>query len=438
MANGTTAPVTIQNDGTNEFVFKAINAVAGPAPVRLNLLVEEPGATGNRVIAGSVKLTIRDTQDFWLFMSTRGSLSPGYIYPTEDGRTVTNSIYPVAAQVSGNRDAAKTNHLIMVHGYNDSQSVALDHFNELYRRLWWLGFRGNFVGMTWDSDEGLFPSVMFDTQVENGFQTSPRLEQFLSNIVINTWGATADHIDVMAHSLGNLVTFDAMRLQARQGGGQLARNLIGFESATWPEAYQPEGSVSYTSPSDAVTYTADQLKQHSWAFWFNQTNYPASASVAGNIYHSYLPGDPVLAGMQLNDYKWRGISIIPPLVRLWHYDRGSVPGLPTGYRSPVGHPSLHSDIPTLMLSSNRHNPYGPSDINLPVGTTANFMASANYLATNGGWKAESSSVDLPAHSRYIGQSLPSIYKWYRIFLAGQGNAAAGEAVFPPAIRIGEE
>jgi len=110
--------------------------------------------------------------------------------------------------------------------------------------------------------------------VENALQTAPSLMLLLREV--QQWaGNEAQNVDLMGHSLGNGVCFDALRLEARLGAGApLIRNMISLESATWPEAYEPEQPIEYLAPSDPVAYSVDELKQHSWAFWFNQGAIP--------------------------------------------------------------------------------------------------------------------------------------------------------------------
>ncbi|MBI4377837.1 MAG: alpha/beta hydrolase [Nitrospinae bacterium] len=423
--------------GKNEFVFNG-NGL-GKVSVIVSFLIEEP-TTSNRVVADSVKITFRDINDHWLFVSARGTPNVPFTYPTEDNRRVDIQRYPDPDEIGGTRDSAKKKHLIMVHGYNVTEDQAKDGYNELYRRLYWLGFRGNFIGFTWDSNEG-FPSVvLFDTQVQNAFQTSPSFQKFLQNNVLATWGISPSDVDIMAHSLGNLMVFDTLRLHKRLGTGELTRNVISLESATWPEAYQPEEKNVYERlpNSDAITYTLDQLKRHSWAFWFRQEGYESQGAINGKIYHSYLPDDPALAAMQFNDYKERGTSIEEvgqhERSREWHYWRDRL--IRGGnYRAPEGSNNFYNVIPTLMLPANRHVPYGRTDLNLPVGTQPNPMAEENnnYLASDGGWKPAGSPIDFDAHSRYLSERFPNIYKWYDEFLGDIGGTRR-----PGRVPIGEE
>jgi hypothetical protein len=327
-----------------------------------------------------------------------------------------------------------------VHGYNVDFDGARNTFNEMYRRLFWLGYRGNFVGLTWHGNEGTF--LQFDTTMQNAFQTSPSFWRFLRDDVRSRWAVPVANINLIVHSLGNLVVFDALRLQRRDGGGPLVNNVASLESATWPECYLNETAVAaaggLTFGPDAITYPVNELKRHSWAFWFGQTGHEVPGALAGRIYHSFLDTDIVLVAMQYNDWLQRGRRQL----RWWHYNRGSVPGVGLGFRSPAGHPNFYNDIPTLMLPTRRHyrtgllylfSRYPQDSLNEAVGAQQSPMATVNYQATAGDWLGPAGPFDFGSHSRYYEQSFPSIYSWYDEFLGDNGGNNR-----TPAIPIGRE
>src|SRR5690606_31490822 len=122
-------------------------------------------------------------------------------------------------------------------------------FATVFKRLYWQGFRGNFVGFSWHGDEG-WPTN-FDDPVRNALQTSPSLWMFLRNVAtqpkeLGGWGLKAEDIDLAAHSLGNLVMSDAIRLNGEIApNGILSNNATSIEAAIWSEAFDPSGPVTY-------------------------------------------------------------------------------------------------------------------------------------------------------------------------------------------------
>ncbi len=114
----------------------------------------------------------------------------------------------------------------------------------------------------------------------------------------------------MAHSLGNLVMWDALRLQRRINGAKnIVNNAISVEAAIWEEAFWPEQNVIYlheSDPQDNILYSPDVLMRHSWTFWFRQKNAKGKELtvkdvLSGQIYHSYVALDSALNMMKVND-----------------------------------------------------------------------------------------------------------------------------------------
>lgn len=258
----------------------------------------------------------------------------------------------------------------------------------------------------------------------------------------------------MAHSLGNLVVWDALRLyQAlRQSASYpLARNVIGVEAAVWPETFWDEEEISYQSepnPQNRIDYSVEELKQHSWSFWFNQARHPAKDSLAGQVYHSFVPDDEAIEKwMRFNDNLKRGSgSSLFPIARKWHYSRNKLTHDPPEWRSPEG--NKHSDtgwgagqggarvvnrfadvIPTLMLQGHRAPYYGYKNLNLPVGTTNHpLIGSIDENAADGlGWREKKHSDFAVGESFDANEDMwfPIIWDWYAQFVQ-------------PAITIGEE
>ncbi len=91
----------------------------------------------------------------------------------------------------------------------------------------------------------------------------------------------------MAHSLGNHVAYEAMRLHAinrlrNPAKPKLFNTMVSAEPAVWGETFWPQRPVSVrVNPLDIfrTDYSEDDLRWNSWAFWFNQTGHPAKSAV---------------------------------------------------------------------------------------------------------------------------------------------------------------
>jgi hypothetical protein len=373
--------------------------------------IENPGGTG-RLIGDSVKVTVRDPSSFYWYGSARGSQSVAFSYPVDSPNHVATQRFPDVARVGGDyRDWTKEKHFVFLHGFNNDTAEAREWNNEMFRRLYWTGCRDNYLGITWFGDEG--PDILpgpgleeynFDLDVENALHTSPSVYFFLRNTVAGTWGVAPADINLMAHSLGNLVMWDALRINAHLNpGSQLVNNVLSSEAAIWPETFSPQAGLAYSAADgdDPVSYSVGDLIQHSWSFWFRQAGDEAASSAA-QVFHSYVVDDFALRTMRFNDKLKRG-SI--GFGGIEHYDRENVDSFPND-RSPE---TLHN-TPTLMLSGERHltlGQYNHEDINLPLGTKASPIVSSanNVRATDKGWRAEEHS-DLKRLPLFV------VFPWY--------------------------
>ncbi len=416
------SPVAFSNlvAGINGLVFK-VNGGSGAQELTFRLVMAEPGASGNQVVSDSLKVTVRDAQDYWHFVSARGSQVGGFTYHGENGGTFTASRYPNAANVAGSADPVRTEYLVFVHGYANSQSDAQTANNEYFKRLYWLGYRGNYVGFAWEGDEwDLGLVTLFDPNVENAFQSAESLRLFVAGL---SGSVGANNVNLMAHSLGNLVAWEALRTHRIVGGGQpLCRTLLSVEAAVWRDCWEPHASWSSAAPSVPATYSTDQLRQHSWRFWFTSPGNEATGALAlGRAFNSYVDDDAALVvAMRLNDYVFRGLS--PFLVpRFWHFHRQKLYKNPAQYRQQFASSrSLASHMPALMQPNMRIFPYGYVRLAQPVGAAPNASPVVDDLnAKLVGWPKEK-------HSAFRDEWLPQMHQWYDTFIRGSAQVPLGK------------
>ena len=236
-----TDKVTLALDPNDAAKLLMATVAARKARTRADRTPTDGAATATPMAADSVRVTVKDPRKYWTLYSTRGALeAEPFDYPIESG-TVPVKVFPDAAVVrSDNRDTGRTRTLVFVHGYNAGQAEFEKNMDELYKRLFWVGFRGNVVGFTWTGDEFTLPLLglnpNFDGEVENAFQTAPKLRGLLRGPILTGAGGNPENVDVMAHSLGVLLTHEALRLQnALEPGTAVANDVISFEGALWEE-----------------------------------------------------------------------------------------------------------------------------------------------------------------------------------------------------------
>ncbi|MDD2230686.1 MAG: hypothetical protein PHY48_14970 [Candidatus Cloacimonetes bacterium] len=136
-----------------------------------------------------------------------------------------------------------------------------------------------------------------------------RLMKFIENTIKGEWSVKTDEINVFAHSLGNNLVLDSMRIHQFLNPHQKFFNTFAsVEAAVWGETFLPYESYVHTGP-DPVIYTVDDLKMHSWAFWFNQPGQETRKAV-NHYVHSWNSGDyAVDIGMTFDEcYKRNAFS----------------------------------------------------------------------------------------------------------------------------------
>jgi hypothetical protein len=332
--------------------------------------------------------------------------------------------------------------LIFIHGYANSEAGARAGGNELYKRLYWTGYRGQLVDFNWQGDDGEVPFInkdLFDPNVLNAFKTAPRLMDFLHGRVAKWTDGHPENVNIMAHSLGNLVMWEAMRLNTMLGLSPVVHNILSVEAAVWSEAFEPETPLTYPNPAlgytgDAETYSTDDLKRHSWRFWFRQQrddgsgqeyNIKSNMAGGGRFYNSFAAHDFALVHwMRFNDWTLHGG---PVQDHYWH-----LPGLHDGLRTLNNSNNSLEHIGALLSRRRVGIPplgYTYDDLSLPLGAVPGAITDVAINARNFGWYDRGSPDNESAsHSHFLGTadapgmtdaSLPSIWPWYDEVFATQ-------------------
>ena len=423
------------------------------AGLRIELVLTQPGYPIDGMVVDSAVVTIKkltwenglaNNQQFWMGSSGR-VLNAGLQYPIDvvDGTSAYQaiSIYDGFSHQSGpTPDSGKQNFVVFVHGFNVNPDLAFESSAEFYKRLFFAGYRGNFIGLNWHGDEDdphqhncpeLTPFdapcvAKFEPNIVNAFQTSSALEKFLRLRVGEIWGAESSNVYLVAHSLGNQVSFDALRLSSalHPDNGPLVKHMVSVEAAVWEETFWPVEEVHYANHY----YTIDELKRGSWAFWFNQAESPVSAS-AQRIINSYSPEDRALWLMKVgNWYASSGNN------RDRRVDRAFDRGTAKHFRVPVAdgllasdpenRPDLSLEIPALIKGNVLMTYPGWNDFTSPLGTVPNPLVGTYSILAVGdlGWTEK-------GHSDFLAEPFSTVWPWYEKLMALDENLG-NESVLP--------
>jgi cysteine peptidase C11 family protein/alpha/beta hydrolase family protein DUF900 len=154
-------------------------------------------------------------------------------------------------------------YVVFLHGYNVAIDKAFETFSTVFKRLYWNGVIGEggdseFVGITWFGNETWFS--FFNKNVFNAFQTSIPVGKFLKDLNDRNSGR---QLNVMAHSLGNLVVSNAIK----NTDDLHVNKYISIQSAVAANAYNANYDGDGVNPEDGVKPDLELLAQASmWGY----------------------------------------------------------------------------------------------------------------------------------------------------------------------------
>lgn len=141
-------------------------------------------------------------------------------------------------------------YILFVHGWNMEKWEKERFAETAYKRLWWQGYKGCFGLFSWpttnnfDSEmDAILDSTNFDRGEFSGWRSATPLRQLMQ--ALNS--AYGGELYVFSHSMGGVVTSEALRLQSDAGGGQIAKVYVASQAALSGHAY--DGTLSTATGS---------------------------------------------------------------------------------------------------------------------------------------------------------------------------------------------
>jgi pimeloyl-ACP methyl ester carboxylesterase len=159
---------------------------------------------------------------------------------TATGSSVYNSSSPETGQ-----------YVLFVHGMGMSSDDKVYFANTAYKRLWWQGYKGRFGAFDWPC----LGFTSYDTSEYNAWQSA----KALSNKLADLNAAYPNNVYLFAHSQGNVVAGEALKLNNTNGNGVQA--YVACQAAVSAHAYDaytsewtPIFGSSYDTPDDYADY----------------------------------------------------------------------------------------------------------------------------------------------------------------------------------------
>ena len=209
-----------------------------------------------------------------------------------------------------------TSYILLVHGWN-LETWDKDRWAEAaFKRLYWQGYHGRFGEFRWPTGNGftdnywqaLTDSRNFDNSEYQAWQSAQGLLNKLNDLNAEYPG----HVYMLAHSMGNVVAGEALRLAAQNGLGQIANTYVASQAALPAHDYDATVttpfllSFNYTYPSGLLSLAGSQ-------------NY---GPYTPNIYGNRLTNNVAAVEKRINFYNTNDFALAAPR---WCFDQITKP-----------------------------------------------------------------------------------------------------------------
>ena len=141
-----------------------------------------------------------------------------------------------------NEEAFTNDYVLFVHGWNLQPWKRRAFAETAYKRMWHEGFRGRFGLFSWPTEWlPLYTHLSFERSELRAWMSAPGLLEVLLNPKLQPY---AGRLRVFAHSLGNVVVSEALRLGAETGRSGLVNTYIATQAAVPASAYDATVGLS--------------------------------------------------------------------------------------------------------------------------------------------------------------------------------------------------
>ncbi|MDP9175898.1 MAG: alpha/beta hydrolase [Planctomycetota bacterium] len=235
-------------------------------------------------------------------LDANGGVLPSTVAPTSDS----GSPLPL------NRNTK--NYILLVPGWNLTPLERRNFAASAFKRLYWQGFRGQFGLFNWPTNAGFGVGKAFtdprnfDNSEYIAFASAPALLTLLTQLK-----SAGYSVNVLAHSMGNIVVSEALREGAAAHMSQLVNTYIATQAAVPSSAYDSFKAGTFAQQYPLLTAAGGNTPD----LWLNSPlatgpiNSPyfgSIHSVTGEMYNFYNVQDYALT----QSFTWPGDQISKP------------------------------------------------------------------------------------------------------------------------------
>lgn len=199
-------------------------------------------------------------------------------------------------------------YVLYVYGYNMEDPEKQRWVETAFKRLHLFGYKGRVGGFSWPCAFGLIDQIRFDESEEHAWQAGVRLLEHLQNLKNAGY-----RVHIIAHSQGNVVTGEALRLWRAAGNATaLVNTYIASQAAVAAHSYNAAAPLmpdyEQTTPNVYAVYwrAGDSARfPQTWP----ATNQPYFAdsimqTTVGRWVNFYNPQDYALTAANGGDFSW--------------------------------------------------------------------------------------------------------------------------------------
>ena len=222
-----------------------------------------------------------------------------------------------------------TSYILYVHGWN-MERWEKDRFAEsAFKRLYWQGYKGRFGVFRWPTENGFkgISSLATDPSEKDNFDRSEytawQSSVGLLNKLKDLNAEYPGHVYMLAHSMGNIVAGEALRLATQQGLGHLVNTYVASQAAVSAHTYDTN-IANYSF--NYFPWRSQAVTPNIYGNWFLGNNGGGAGQVV-NFYNTndyalqrsvwqldqlLKPDQFVLLGGTHWDYSYVGVTNDPP------------------------------------------------------------------------------------------------------------------------------
>lgn len=224
---------------------------------------------------------------------------------------------------------AENKYILFVHGWNLAPWERDAFAETAFKRLYWQGYKGHFGAFQWPTTFHVptgYPAIddpalaaIYDPGEYNAWRSADGLMSLLTTLN-STFG---NNVYLLAHSMGNIVTGEALRIAAQQGSGQIVNTYVASQAAVPGHCYD-----STLSGNDLLNFAGGDLG-------------PTTA----NIYNNLLATNSAAVGTRVNFYNVNDYALSSAH---WQLDEEIKPDSFLGINPPYGYNGSSNDNPPLQ------------------------------------------------------------------------------------------